>query len=122
MFSTKDNTTIVGSTAAVYPTQTFANALVNTGDNKYKLSKIFFPLDDIPPIQVEITYNSTSNATEPRVWYWIKGGFQPFQLFELRSLFLATPSWRKSLSLVLPNNCFADYNKTNNKKKISVCH
>ena len=100
-------------------TQTFANALVNTGDNKYKLSKLFFPIDDISPIQVEITYNSTSNATEPRVWYWIKGGFyefQPFQLFELRSLFLATPSWRKSLSLVLPNNCFAENNKTNSNK------
>ena len=92
--------------------QTFANALVNTRDNKYKLSKLFFQIDDIPPIQVEITYNSTSNATEPRVWYWIKGGFQ---LFELRSLFLATPSWRKSLSLVLPNNCFADYNKKTTK-------
>ena len=99
--------------------QTFVNALVNTGDNKYKLSKLFFPIDDISPIQVEIIYNSTSNATEPRVWYWIKGGFyefQPFQLFELRSLFLATPSWRKSLSLVLPNNCFADYNKTISNK------
>ena len=46
-------------------TQTFANALVNMGDNKYKLSKLFFPIDDIPPIQVEITYNSTSNVTEP---------------------------------------------------------
>ena len=106
-------------TTATLATQTFANALVNTGDNKYKLSKLFFPIDDIPPIQVEITYNSTSNATEPRVWYWIKGGFyefQPFKLFELRSLFLATPSWRKSLSLVLPNNCFAENNKTNSNK------
>ena len=55
--------TTTTATLAIY--QTFANALVNTGDNKYKLSKLFFPIDDIPPIQVEITYNSTSNVTEP---------------------------------------------------------
>ena len=61
--------------------QTFVNALVNTGDNKYKLSKLFFPIDDI---QVEITYNSTSNATEPRVWYWIKD-FMSFKLFSCLS-------------------------------------
>ena len=100
--------------------QTFANALLNTGDNKYKLSRVFFPIDNVPPVQVEITYNSTSNTTEPRIWYWLKGAFfiiQPLELFEFRSLFFSVPSWYKeSITLALPDNCFSDNNKTNNNK------
>ena len=107
--------------------QTFVNALVNTGDNKYKLSKLFFPIDDIPPIQVEITYNSIHLMQLNReCGTGLREDFMSFNLFSCLSFVHSSwqlRSWRKSLSLVLPNNCFADYNKTNsNKAFFSVCH
>ena len=34
--------------------QTFADALINTGDNKYLLSKTFFPIDSAPPAEVKL--------------------------------------------------------------------
>ena len=89
--------------------QTLANALVNTGDNKYQLSGMFFPIDAVTPVQVEVTYISISNVTA-RKMYWLKGGFYVFQPVELilyRSLFFSPPSWRKeSITLELPDQCF----------------
>ena len=50
--------------------QTLVNAMLNTDDNKYNLSKRFFPLDATSPVVVEVTYHfkgcnvSSSNATD----------------------------------------------------------
>ena len=95
--------------------QTLANALVNTGDNKYQLSDVFFPIDAVAPVQVEVTYISISNVTD-RKMYWLKGGFyvfQPLELIVYRSLFFSPPSWRKeSITLELPDQCFDKSNKS----------
>ena len=92
--------------------QTFANALIDTGDNKYLLSKMFFSIDTAPPVQVKITYRSTSNMTDSIVWYWLMGGFyvfQPLELFLYRSLIFSPPTWRKEyLTVVLPDHCFSN--------------
>ena len=94
--------------------QTFANALVNSGDNKYRISSVFFPIDNISPVQVKVTYISTSDATGRKIWYWLNGGFyifQPLELFEFRSLFFSPPAWNKeSVTILLPDNCFANNN------------
>ena len=95
--------------------QTLANALVNTGDNKYQLSDMFFPIDAVTPVQVEVTYISISNVTA-RIMYWLKGGFfvfQPLELIVYRSLFFSPPSWRReSITLELPDQCFDKSNKS----------
>ena len=36
--------------------QTLANALLNTGDNKYQLGRAFFPDDTVPPVVVKAVY------------------------------------------------------------------
>ena len=94
--------------------QTLANALINTGDNKYLLSETFFPIDGAPPVQVEVTYVSkTSNLTNAKKWYWLMGGYyliQPLELLLYRSLFFSTPKWReRSVTLLLPEECFHTY-------------
>ena len=90
--------------------QTFANALVNTGDNKYRLSRAFFPIENAASVQVKVTYSSTSNETDPVTYFWIMGGFyviQPLEVFLYRSLFFSPPTYRKeSVTVVLPNECF----------------
>ena len=92
--------------------QTLANALINTGDNKYQLSNTFFPTADVSPAQVTVTYvflsNDSSTAIEEK-WYWLNGGFyvyQPLQIFFYRSLMFSHPAWRRrSVTLYLPVNC-----------------
>ena len=90
--------------------QTLANALINTGDNKYRLSETFFPITDVPPVQVEVTYNGSYDLMNASVWYWLKGGFyvfQPLELFIYRSLYFSPPTWRKgNVTLELPDQCF----------------
>ena len=92
--------------------QTLANALVDTGDNKYFLSRAFFPIDGAPPVQVEVTYVSSSDQKIQSTWYWLMGGFylfQPLELFLYRSLFFSPPSLRReSVTLILPDKCFAN--------------
>lgn len=90
--------------------QTLANALINTGDNKYEMSRKFFPIDVITPVQVQVTYRSVNEIVEDQVWYWLMGGFyifQPLKLFLYRSLLFSPPIWRQeSLTLYLPDTCF----------------
>ena len=90
--------------------QTLANALVDTEDNKYHLSRTFFPIDKAPPVQVEVTYVSSSDEMIQSTWYWLRGGFyvfQPLELFMFRSLLFSPPCWRReSVTLVFPDNCF----------------
>ena len=45
--------------------QTLANALLNTGDNKYRLSKAFFPDDAVQPVVVKAV--QTRNVIQPIV-------------------------------------------------------
>ena len=99
--------------------QTLANALVDTEDNKYFLSRAFFPIDAAPPVQVEVTYVRSSDKVIQSTWYWLMGGFylfQPLELFLYRSLFFSPPSLRReAITLILPDQCF-DNAMTNNSK------
>ena len=96
--------------------QTLANALVNTGDNKYNLSMAFFPIDVAPPVQVRVTYVRSSDLKIQATWYWLIGGFylfQPLELFLYRSLFFSPPSLRReAVTLILPDQCFANADST----------
>lgn len=96
--------------------QTLANALIDTDDNKYNLSRVFFPLETAPPVVVKVTYHfkecstSTFNATDcDRIWYWMEGTFylyQPLEVFVYRSLFFSSPAKRQgSIELNLPYEC-----------------
>jgi len=96
--------------------QTLANALIDTDDNRYSLSRAFFPPDTATPVVVKVTYHfkecdtSTSDATDcDRIWYWTVGTFylyQPLEVFVYRSLFFSSPAVsQSSLELNLPNEC-----------------
>ena len=90
--------------------QTFANALVNTADNKYRLSRAFFPIDAAAPVEVEVAYLRKSDNQELETFYWVMGGFyvfQPLEVFLYRSLFFSPPTFRKDyVTVVLPDECF----------------
>ena len=90
--------------------QTFANALINTADNKYLISRTFFPINSAVPVQVEVTYQSNSGTTEPKTLFWVMGGFyvfRPLDVFLYRSLFFSPPIYRKeSVIVTLPDECF----------------
>ena len=100
--------------------QTLANALINTGDNKYQLGRRFFPDDQAAPIEVQVKYElddqsisaffgNDSFGKDSVLWYWLAGEFyifQPLQLFLYRSLFFSPPPWRsQKVTLQLPYNC-----------------
>ena len=110
-FDNKENDKSYDNCATCF--QTLANALINTGDNKYQLSNAFFPTTEVSPAQVTVTYvslNNDSNTTIEEKWYWLNGGFyvyQPLRIFFYRSLLFSPPEWRKkSLILYLPGSCF----------------
>ena len=109
--------------------QTLANALMDTGDNKYQLSQGFFPDNAATPVQVQIEYvpqsqyNSTVHycksdelfvANGSITWYWLAGEFlihQPLHLLLYRSLFLSPPLWRRQcVVLFLPDQCLNEAN------------
>ena len=96
--------------------QTFANALVDTEDNKYNLSRAFFPVENAASVQVEVTYISSNSSNTSLTCRWIKGGFyaiQPLNVFLYRSLFFSPPTWRKeSVTVLLPDECFKIKNNT----------
>ena len=103
--------------------QTLANALMDTEDNKYRLSNGFFPDNAATPIQVRVEYipksqcNTTNKCKSERHsvgndstrWYWLVGEFyiyQPVHLFLYRSLFFSPPAWRtQCIVLCLPKEC-----------------
>ena len=105
--------------------QTLYNALLNTEDNKYQLSKAFFPEDEVEPVEVRAVYvpEAQCNATNysscdsdqdpddntTSTWYWVTGEFyiyQPLEIFVYRSLFFSPPSWRQEcVVLCLPEQC-----------------
>lgn len=96
--------------------QTLANAMLNTDDNKYNLSRGFFPPDAAPPVVVKVTYrfkgcnvSSSKGSHCEKVWYWTQGSFyiyQPLKIFMFRSLFFSPISVRQdSLYLNLPEEC-----------------
>lgn len=105
--------------------QTLANYLVNTGDNKYYLRKVFYPLEKAAPVFVTViyqyiyadtnnTYNTTtniyiSNISNTSIWYWSAGGFyflQPLRVFQFTSLLFGNPELRNSeLNVTLPAEC-----------------
>ena len=98
--------------------QTLANALINTGDNKYNITNAFFPTDEVPPIEVAVTYipfndsNTENMSVKETKWYWLMGGFyvyQPLKIFFLRSLLFSPSAWRMgSVSVYLPYQCFTN--------------
>ena len=108
--------------------QTLANYLVNTGDNKYYLRKVFYPLERAAPVFVTVTYhyiytdiNNTSNTTvwnfhtnitkisNTSIWYWSAGAsffLQPVQVFHFTSLLFGYPYERNSeLNITLAAEC-----------------
>ena len=76
--------------------QTLANALLNTGDNKYQLGRAFFPDDTVAPVEVRAVYKpdtqcNTTNYSNCDIvqdpddnttttWYWLVGEFYIYQL------------------------------------------
>ena len=106
--------------------QTLANALMNTADNKYNLSKAFFPHDAVPPVEVRVVYKSTSQCNKTNycdkeqgpddnttsIWYWLVGEiytFVPMEIFVTRSLFFSPPAWRQEcVVLCLPDECLSN--------------
>ena len=90
--------------------QTFANAIVNTEDNKYRLSRAFFPTRNAASVQVKVTYKRNLNTTDAIIYFWVTGGFyliQPLEVFLYRSLFFSSPSYRhESVTVFLPDDCF----------------
>ena len=105
--------------------QTLANALLNTGDNKYQLSKAFFPHDAVQPVVVKVVYKpdtqcNTTNCSDSEqdpddnttsTWYWLAGEmyvYQPLEIFLYRSLLFSPPWWRQQcLVLCLPEPCLS---------------
>ena len=103
--------------------QTLANALMNTGDNKYCLGQSFFPDDAATSIQVRVEYvplsqcNTTNRCDDKDIdagnsstrWYWLAGEiyvYLPLELLLHRSLLFAPPAWRhKTIVLCLPDEC-----------------
>ena len=111
--------------------QTLSNALLDTEDNKYHLSKAFFPDNAVQPVEVRAVYvldtqcNTTNycdseqdpNDTTTSTWYWVTGEFyvyQPLQIFAYRSLFFSPPSWRQEcVVLCLPEQCLSRMSQEN---------
>ena len=93
--------------------QTLANALLNSGDNKYQLGRAFFPEDADPPVVVKAVYvmknvqdsqceqplddntsctcadaNTTptcADANTTNTWYWLAGEMYIYQAMEIFS-------------------------------------
>ena len=90
--------------------QTLITALINTGDNKFKLNSAFFPSDAPSPIEVQVTYSDGINRTGD--WHWIRDGVYVINLvdfFFYSSLAFSRPQWQKeSITLELPLRCFED--------------
>lgn len=103
-----DNNKSYNNCATCY--QTFANALVNTADNKYRLSRAFFPVHFAPPVEVEVSYESKTPGLKSRHFFWLTGGFyvfQPVYIFLYRSLYFSAPKYRrKGVIITLPDSCF----------------
>ena len=108
--------------------QTLSNYLVNTGDNKYYLRKVFYPLERAAPVFVTVTYHyiytdtnntintttwyfhtNTSKISNTSIWYWSAGAFyflQPLRVFQFTSLLFGNPDLRNSvLNITLPAEC-----------------
>ena len=88
---------------------TLSDSLVNMHNNKYKLRRMFYPLERSSPVFVTVTYQYNDSSVPNKTWYWSAGVFyfiQPLQVFQFTSLFFGNPSWRSSnLTLILPAQC-----------------
>ena len=100
--------------------QTLANAIVDTADNKYEISRAFFPAENVASVHVKVTYRSESNQNSQITYFWVMGGFyviQPLNVFIYRSLFFSPPTYRQeSVTVMLPDQCFEDLAKSNDEK------
>ena len=88
--------------------QRLESYLLNTGDNKYQLRRVFYPLEVADPVFVTVTYQYIGTNTT-NLWFWTEGIFyllQPIEVFQFTSLFFGNPSWRSStLNITLPSEC-----------------
>ena len=88
---------------------TLADSLVNMRNNKYKLRRMFYPLERSSPVFVTVTYQFNDSSVPNQTWYWSAGVFyflQPLEVFQFTSLFFGNPAWRSSeLTLNLPAEC-----------------
>ena len=88
---------------------TLADSLLNMNNNKYKLRRMFYPLERSSPVFVTVTYQFNDSSVRNRTWYWSAGVFyflQPLEVFQFTSLLFGNPSWRSGeLTLTLPGEC-----------------
>ena len=88
---------------------TLARSLVNMHNNKYKLRRMFYPLERSAPVFVTVTYQYNDSSVSNKTWYWSAGVFyfiQPLEVFQFTSLFFGNPAWRSgNLNLTLPAEC-----------------
>ena len=88
---------------------TLADSLLNMNNNKYKLRRMFYPLERSSPVFVTVTYQYNDSSVRNRTWYWSAGVFyflQPLEVFQFTSLFFGNPEWRSSeITLILPAEC-----------------
>ena len=82
--------------------------LFQSGQNRYQLTKTFFPPRNAHPVFVIVNYTfEDSNTT--KLWYWSESEFyliQPLEIFQFSSLFFSNfPHRQASLSLTLSGYC-----------------
>ena len=88
---------------------TLADSLVNMHNNKYKLRRMFYPLERASPVFVTVTYQFNDSSVSNQTWYWSAGQFyflQPLEVFQFTSLLFGNPALRSGeITLTLPAEC-----------------
>ena len=82
--------------------------LLSRSDNRFNLTKTFFPPRDAHPVIVEVIY-VFEGSEETDVWFWSESMFylvQPLDIFQYTSLFFSNLSFRKKVvTVTLSTNC-----------------
>ena len=83
-------------------------ALLSGTENRYKLSKTFFPPRDAHPVFVTVNY-TFHNSNASTLWYWSESEFyliQPLEIFLFSSLFLSNFPYRQaSITVAMRSRC-----------------
>ena len=83
-------------------------SLLETEDNKYELSRTFFPPVNNPPDFVTVYYKFSENNKEEAVWYWsafTSGFIHPPEVLQFMSLFFTKPHgfYTETINITLSN-------------------
>lgn len=83
--------------------------LLSRSENRYNLTKAFFPPRDAHPVVVKVTYVFEDSAFKNEVWFWTESLFyliQPLEIFQYTSLFFSNlPYRKKEVTVTLGANC-----------------